>query len=838
MKPAGWKKEPLSWKDYSHERIYGAAPSILEIKPLSVDTSDIPVVFQEGELDCVAAAVTWGTQFLEKEEMGVSVPLSRAFLAEVSTTAPNGATPGQVLNAAKNIGICESSKWLENNKNVSVALELNAKQHAIAGYAYVHNLNPSSLYHALKKSKGLLIGVDSYQGSEPHMMWAYNVEERDGVRGLKLKNWWRHDVQDDAWVPFGEVRFAASIERKKPEGKVAFPKLTVLKSKWDFISKAKKALAGITIAIASFFGALTGLPPEPTPVPEPKVIVEEQEPEIVEDTKPEEEKFGAAGVYDGWSSTIAGAGITPTDSSITVSSLTVGNTGVSIASASTSFPVYLTINPNSTSDREVVECHGLTAGSKTFTTCYRQIAPTCNNTTSTILALTGTTGAFTHPAGEPVIMSNNACFFNRFVDRTSLQMGIAGQKGFTSSSTYFGDNTTTTNAQINFLVGATPRNNVYLAFIGPVAGNSTATAVINLGAGEFEINASGTSIGVSPSGGLILNGGLLAINASSTGGFVTDTNNLVGVAVSSTASNNGGFLKYLSNKIYWDIVSFLARANTWIGDQIFNGNVTTTGILAVQTPTSTSDAANKGYVDNSISFFTATGTAGATIAAGDALYISTTGTLFLADADSTSTAQTFVGLAKTAAAVGAEVSYTRSGGLSGAVSGLSAGRDYYLSSTPGAILTAPPALPALPTKIGKALASGSFYVQEPTIKMRTGGYLEDITASQFLSLSVIPDRVDLTCGIVLDTIGASASQGRWVYDRHTNTSSTAARGVDDDAAPYTKASRFFACLWEEGASEWRANVIATSTHTTAGVVLTLDFSAARDILWTAEYTYP
>lgn len=208
--PTGWKKEALTRSDYSYHKIYGAPPFDLGIKPIGRDISGIPVVYQGNKFTCVASTVTWITQYLKKQKEGNVKPLAQDFLAEVSRTEADGATPGQVLDAAKNIGVCESALWADSNEKITKELEENAKQYKIEGYAYLHNLNPKSIYDALMREP-IMVGVDSYLGSEPHMMAGYDVENRGGVLGVKTANWWNPSEQDKGFVPFSDIKFAASI---------------------------------------------------------------------------------------------------------------------------------------------------------------------------------------------------------------------------------------------------------------------------------------------------------------------------------------------------------------------------------------------------------------------------------------------------------------------------------------------------------------------------------------------------------------------------------------------------------------------------------------------------
>lgn len=809
--PTGWKKEPLSFSNVSHERLYGSPPRKVDFKPFDRDISGIPVIYQGASWSCVAATVAWIKQFLDRERTGKATALSFEYLAVASNTGADGATPSQVLYAAddEHSGICESEKWIQANKNISVELEMNGKQHGIAGYAYLESLTPEAIYSAMSRGP-IMVGVDSYQGSEAHMMGAWQHEERNGVKGTKTVNWWDENKQGEGWVPYSDIKFAASILTEKPDRKATMPKLVVLASKWSFVSGMKKVVLGF-LAVLGSLGSLvaSNLPTPPVVLPDP----------------PSVQNFGSAGIYDVYSPAVSESGVNSTDLylPVTTFSLTDGS-GISITTSTIRLPVYLVVNPRGT-NRETFECNSLSTSQPRFTTCYRAIS--CNNLTNSTSTIAG--GAFAHQAGEPVIMSNSACFFNRFVDTFTTQTDIQGVKHFTATSVEIGDNTTSTEKKLIFRAGL--GEGIYLGAYGPlVAGATTGTVVLNLGAGEFNLNASGTTVGVQSNGGLNLANGLLGISTSPTQGVATDTLNTLIVRVSSTDSDNGGFLNFVTStnglgRIFWDIRSFLAKSLTWLGNHIFQGNVTVTGNLTVNTPTTTTDAVNKGYADSNVSFNTATGTAGVPVSAGNALYISTTGTLFLTDADATSTSFSFVGIAEEATTTGGTVKFVKPGGIA-IVSGLTSGTQYYLSGTPGGVQAGPG---GTPVRIGVALSANRLEVMTPSFRARSGGTGTGFngTEADAISTGWIPTRVELQCGIGQD----SQSIGTWALN-NDGTSTTKALGTDDDSVPYWKTAGLGRiCFWEEGITDF----IATITTSTGGFTINSVGGAPRTYQWTAEY---
>lgn len=216
--------EPLKFSDYSHEQVFGAAPSSIEIVPLDRDTSGIPVVFQGQENTCVSCSITWVLQWMDKEHPN----LSHEWLAFISRTEQNGATVSQVLEPARRTGVVKETTWKAYNvtETFEDALQ-DAVEHQLPGYFFLSDLSPAGIYSALKKSP-VLIGVKEYMGVGPHMMVAYDVT---ADQHLKCKNWWDEATQSEAVIPFESVIKAVGIT-KKPEG---FIKEAAQFDIWDVI---------------------------------------------------------------------------------------------------------------------------------------------------------------------------------------------------------------------------------------------------------------------------------------------------------------------------------------------------------------------------------------------------------------------------------------------------------------------------------------------------------------------------------------------------------------------------------------------------------------------------
>lgn len=197
--------EAPRFKNFTHEKVFGAAPILEKIEPLNRDISGIPVVFQGNVNTCVSCALTWIRQYLDKEKPD----LSWEWLAEISRTGQAGAKPSQVLEPARKNGILKQDKWDEGlaKTDFDEALQ-EAYPFCIPSYFYVTDLSKYGIYHALKSSP-LAIGVENFMGVGPHFMAAFDVTE-DGQR-LKCANWWKDGEQDVKEVPFEDVIIAVAF---------------------------------------------------------------------------------------------------------------------------------------------------------------------------------------------------------------------------------------------------------------------------------------------------------------------------------------------------------------------------------------------------------------------------------------------------------------------------------------------------------------------------------------------------------------------------------------------------------------------------------------------------
>ncbi|MFA5772892.1 MAG: hypothetical protein WC974_09205, partial [Thermoplasmata archaeon] len=113
--------------------------------------------------------------------------------------------------------------------------------------------------------------------------------------------------------------------------------------------------------------------------------------------------FGGSTYY------IAGSGITSTGTSITLTSLTIPQTGQKILDADLSSTFFITVEPGNTTRQEFASCTTITqnsTGTATLSGCSRGLAPISPYTASTTLG-------FAHSGGSKVIFSNPPQFYDQ-----------------------------------------------------------------------------------------------------------------------------------------------------------------------------------------------------------------------------------------------------------------------------------------------------------------------------------------------------------------------------------------------------------------------------------------
>lgn len=265
-----------------------------------------------------------------------------------------------------------------------------------------------------------------------------------------------------------------------------------------------------------------------------------------------EQTYGASGVSNAYSTSIAGSGINAVNANIPVSSITL-YTGEVQTTSTVHFPAYFVINQGG-STMETVECWNLstTGTNPTWTGCNRGISA-LGTSTSTVPGRN-----YPHYPGERFIMTNVPQFYDRFVDNWTDQ-SIGGYKTFTTNvfttlANVFnmGDNNVATSKYIYFKDGQT--NPPYLRVVG---NGTTSTLLFSTdGVSEFQLNASGTVLGASSTKAIFVTGGLIGVNASTTAGLNFDSAGklYVPLATSGTLSyaNDGSLYSASAPGIYGD----------------------------------------------------------------------------------------------------------------------------------------------------------------------------------------------------------------------------------------------------------------------------------------------
>lgn len=504
----------------------------------------------------------------------------------------------------------------------------------------------------------------------------------------------------------------------------------------------------------------------------------------------EQNRVFAAALCDWEPSQVLGAGYAPvtgfstqTTSRVSASASTIpvasvtdkaGNViSTSNISSSSTVRMYFNFEPG-TPREEPFYCTGIS--SLNLTGCVRGISFQGSDLTSS------STIAQIHNAGANVIMTNTGAFYgNEFVATNGGAQDVSTPLTFNTYPKYSATTTVPT-------LGAQFATKYY---------------VDNVGAGGFTCSNVSSTLGLQCTGSVPETVGM---KASSTGGIAFDSSGYAYVNASTTASTNGGFLKYTfdsANKLFWDIVSFLAGSYTWSGNHIYSGTVTSTGTLRVSAaPSSVLDATNKQYVDLRVASNSATGTTALAITAGQALYNSTTSTLAQTNTDVTTSTFQFIGIAETTASSASEVRYTKPGGINCNQSGLTAGSQYYLNGTNGQISTTPGTQTA---RIGIALNTTCIQLLNPYFRSKgtisLSGATTGSTSRQFLGF--YPAKMRFRSGTTLSS--AIISLG----DENTSYSTNASAAWSSSAFSY---------VFDDGANSWTGSTSRdatgfTMTHT-------------------------
>lgn len=184
-----------------------------------------------------------------------------------------------------------------------------------------------------------------------------------------------------------------------------------------FQSFIPKLVAGLGV-VAAFFGIQTAQTNDyPIISTQAGVVVDlsvEQDPvesrllgidsyPFISSILPASDNLGAAPQFVGGKVyTLAGSGISSTDTTITLVSFTLPVSNQAITSSDLGSPYYITLEPSSASKKEITSCTGVTQnsnGTASLTGCTRGLSPVAPYTASTTLRQT-------HSGGTRVVLSN------------------------------------------------------------------------------------------------------------------------------------------------------------------------------------------------------------------------------------------------------------------------------------------------------------------------------------------------------------------------------------------------------------------------------------------------
>ena len=286
--------------------------------------------------------------------------------------------------------------------------------------------------------------------------------------------------------------------------------------------------------------------------------------------------------------TLAGSGLSSSATSITLTSLTIPQTGYKLVDGDFSSIFYLTLEPGSRSRQEFVSCTTVTqnaAGTATLSGCERGLLPFSPYTAST-------TYAFSHSGGTSVIFSNPPQLYEQIAFKGNDET-VTGMWSF---PTPLSNAAPATKGYVDSLVSGGNVTNVAVVIPGN-AGETVATGTLVYLDGtdqewkKVDVDTTTTFIdkfigltqGAGTDGATIVNGVLLygrdntqtgltpgsTYYASSTAGEITTTvtEQPLGVAESSTVLNFDPKLIYPR----------LASDNTWTGENTFSATSTFSG---------------------------------------------------------------------------------------------------------------------------------------------------------------------------------------------------------------------------------------------------------------------
>lgn len=511
------KLESRSFKDWSAEKRFGSSEDV-EILPLGRKEKLDSLKLPTVYQGNQPSCVSCSVVFIKQWMESSGEALSEEWLAKESGTDGTGNYPSKVLETARKTGIAQDGPPEEQF--------LTASAHKVGNYWNFHKFDRQTLYKALKENP-LMVGVEDWNGvSGGHAMVLVDVTpEGDWIAA----NWWNPSEQDYEVLNKDQKIIMATGFGAVPEGSIGrdytFDMSDVLKSKlgavWGKLGLKGKLLAGLgALLVALGVGSQT--------------------------------MFGSVGLAARYSTTLS-SGVSNTATTFPVSSVTLAD-GETFTSSNLQFPVYLTVGEGS--QIEDVECWGLT--STNWTSCGRGFSWIGTAATSSSVTL-----AKPHAAGEKVMISNTPYQYNRYAQIYNASSLLKVVQNPLGKLVWNGTNMGWSDDGINTFTFA--------------AGGSGITASSTKG---IMITDSKILVNLASLGGLKFTSGALAVNVSSSGMVMLDSNGALYAILpgyfgngSDGASTTGAGTYALTKDYYFTdlVVSTSTTINTG-GYRIFASN--------------------------------------------------------------------------------------------------------------------------------------------------------------------------------------------------------------------------------------------------------------------------
>lgn len=289
--------------------------------------------------------------------------------------------------------------------------------------------------------------------------------------------------------------------------------------------------------------------------------------------------------------TLAGSGMSSSDTSFTLTSLTITQTGYPIQDSDMSDTFYITLEPGSRSRQEIIGCTtvGTNTGSEvTISGCSRGLSPITPYTASTTLA-------FAHSGGSTVIFSDPPQLFNQAAFKDNDEV-VTGSWLF---PTPLGDYNAATKAYVDSLVNGGTVSNDRLVVAG-TAGETLSTSTLvyfnpstqrwngvsSASTTTFDDRFIGLTQGAGTNGVAVTNGILLkgrhTLSTGLTPGALYYAATATGTMSVSTSSQTLGVAVSASVMYFdpiWIDVPTENGDNTFTGSNTFTGTTTFSGAI-------------------------------------------------------------------------------------------------------------------------------------------------------------------------------------------------------------------------------------------------------------------